>query len=245
LGAAIIESIQASCPLFEPLPEYLAVMQRPLLIASLLLALTSSSSRAEEPWVNLFDGKGLDGWTVRGGFAKYHVEEGEIVGNTVEGSPNTFLCKGDFTDFELELEVRCDPRLNSGVQFRSHVYGKDDPDPKKRERAGVVYGPQCEIARKETGTAGRVYDEGRRGVWISGEIADAAKGAFDDHGWNKYRIEVKGDRYRTWVNGIAVSDFQDDKDAHGFIGLQVHGIPKDQGPFEVRWRNVRIRKIQP
>jgi hypothetical protein len=220
-------------------------MQRPLLLASVILALAGASARADGPWVDLFDGKTLDGWTVRGGTATYRVEDGEIVGKTSEGTSNTFLCKGDFTDFELELEVRCDPRLNSGVQFRSHVYSKDDPDPKKQERAGIVYGPQCEIARRDSGSAGRVYDEGRRGVWISGEIADAAKGAFDDDGWNKYRIVVQGDRYRTWVNGVAVSDFRDDKDARGFIGLQVHAIPKGQGPYEVRWRNVRIRTLKP
>ena len=81
---------------------------------------------------------------------------GAIVGTTVEGSPNTFLCKGDYKDFVLELEVKCDPRLNSGVQVRSHVYQKDDADPENRKRAGVVYGPQCEIARKEIGTAAAV-----------------------------------------------------------------------------------------
>jgi Domain of Unknown Function (DUF1080) len=93
-------------------------------------------------WVPLFDGKTLDGWKVNGGTASYKVERGVIVGTTVEGSPNTFLCKGNFKHFVLELEVRCDPRLNSGVQVRSHVYEKDDANPTNRQRAGVVYGPQ-------------------------------------------------------------------------------------------------------
>jgi hypothetical protein len=69
-------------------------------------------------------------------------------------------------DFVLDLDVKCDPRLNSGVQVRSHVYEKDDANPEVSKKAGVVYGPQCEIARKETGTAGRFYDEGRRGKWL-------------------------------------------------------------------------------
>ena len=118
--------------------------------------------------------------------------------------------------------------MNSGVQVRSHVYGKDDPDPKNRQRAGVVYGPQCEIARKETGTAGRFYDEGRRGKWLD-EIKPEAKDAFNDDGWNRYRIVVQGNRYRSWVNGVAASDFTDDVDTRGFIGLQVHGIAKGRG----------------
>jgi hypothetical protein len=221
---------------------------RPRTIVTALLLVVSSSGAtsraADEGWTPLFDGKTLDGWTVRGGHARYAVEDGAIVGTTETGSPNTFLCKGDYRDFVLELEVRCDPRLNSGVQVRSHVYGNDDPDPENRRRAGVVYGPQCEIARNDTGTAGRFYDEGRRGRWLA-EIRPEAKAAIKDDGWNRYRIVVQGNRYRSWINGVAASDFTDDVDERGFVGLQVHGIPRTEGPYQVRWRNIRIRELKP
>src|SRR5262249_34911269 len=105
---------------------------------ALVVCLVRASLGADEGWVPLFDGKTLDGWKVNGGTASYKVEDGVIVGTTVEGSPNTFLCKGDYKDFVLELEVKCDPRLNSGVQVRSHVYEKDDTNPENSKRAGVV-----------------------------------------------------------------------------------------------------------
>ncbi len=210
----------------------------------LVLALALPTLAADDGGVPLFDGKTLDGWTVRGGVAAYKVEDGTIVGTTVEGSPNTFLCKGDFKDFVLELDVKDDPRLNSGVQVRSHVYKKDDPDPNNSKRAGVVYGPQCEIALKASQSAGRFYDEGRRGKWIC-EIKPEAKDVFKDDGWNHYRIVVQGNHYRSWVNGVAASDFTDDMDTQGFIGLQVHGIAKGSGPYSVQWRNVRIKELKP
>lgn len=210
----------------------------PLLALAFVAPASGGGPAAAEGWTPLFDGESLDGWTVRGGAAEYSVEDGAIVGTTVEGSPNTFLCKGDYRDFELELEVRCDPRLNSGVQVRSHVYDQDHP------RAGVVYGPQCEVARRETGTAGRFYDEGRRGEWLC-EIRPDARDAFRDDGWNRYRIVVQGDRYRSWINGVPASDFRDNLDERGFVGLQVHGIPKGEGPYRVRWRNIRIRELAP
>ena len=100
------------------------------------------------------------------------------------------------------------------------------------------------LARKETGTAGRFYDEGRRGKWLA-EIKPEAKDAFQDDGWNRYRIVVQGNRYRSWINGIAASDLTDDVDKAGLIGLQVHGIAKDQGPYQVCWRNVRIKELKP
>lgn len=209
----------------------------PLLLLPLAL-LAGSAPPADKEWTNLFDGKTLDGWMVNGGTAKYAVEDGTIVGTTVEGSPNTFLCKGDYADFELTVEVKCDPKLNSGVQVRSKVYPKGD------QRAGVVYGPQCEIANKASGVAARFYDEGRRGKWLA-EIDPGAKDAFNDDGWNTYRIVVQGNRYRSWINGKAASDFTDDEDQKGFIGLQVHGIAKGEGPYQVRWKNVKIRELGP
>ncbi|WP_165221750.1 family 78 glycoside hydrolase catalytic domain [Aquisphaera insulae] len=188
---------------------------------------------AADGFTALFDGKTLDGWKVNGGKSKYRVEDGTIVGTTDDHGANTFLCKGDFADFLLEAEVKDDPRLNSGFQVRSHV-GENK----------IVQGPQCEVALKSSGTAGRFYDEGRRGKWLC-EIPDAAKGTFDDQGWNRYKILVQGHRYRSWVNGVPCSDFTDDMDKSGFIGLQVHAIPQGEGPYEVRWRNVRIKELKP
>ncbi len=214
-------------------------------LAATLLVL--SLGLADDRWVPLFDGKSLDGWTVRGGFATYKVEDGVIVGSTAEGSPNTFLCKGDFADFVLEVEVKCDPRLNSGVQVRSKVTETDTPKTEETKRArpaGVVYGPQCEIARKDTGTAGRFYDEGRRGRWLDEGRADA-KDVFKDDDWNQYKIVVQGKRYRSWVNGVLCADVTDDVDQKGFIGLQVHGIAKGEGPYQVRWRKVRVLELKP
>jgi hypothetical protein len=223
----------------------------PIQVAALALAVitahVNTSVAADETWIPFFDGKTLDGWTVRGGTATYKVEDGTIVGSTVEGSPNTFLCKGNLKDFVLELEVKCDPKLNSGVQVRSHAHPKDGPDPldpKQQRKAGVVYGPQCEIARKDTASAGRFYDEGRRGKWLA-DLKPEAKDAFKDDDWNKYRIVVQGNRYRSWLNGILASDFTDEIDGSGFVGLQVHGIGKGEGPYQVRWRNIRIRELKP
>ncbi|MBL9083073.1 MAG: DUF1080 domain-containing protein [Planctomycetales bacterium] len=218
-------------------------------IFALLPAAIISATAAAGDWVELFDGKSLEGWTKRGGTAEYRVEDGAIVGTTVEGSPNTFLCRGPYADFELEFDVKCDSKLNSGVQIRSHVYEKDTPqpsNPKRIRKAGEVYGYQCEIDRQEDGVAGNFWDEGRRTKWLDDLAAKpgAAK-AFKNDEWNHYRIVAQGDRIRSWVNGVACADFRDATDASGFIGLQVHSIKKDAGPYEVRWKNIKLRELSP
>lgn len=42
--------------------------------------------------VALFDGKTFDGWVQRGGKAKYTIKNGMIVGTTLKGTPNSFMC---------------------------------------------------------------------------------------------------------------------------------------------------------
>jgi hypothetical protein len=206
-------------------------------------------------WVKLFDGKTLNGWAVHSGKATYKVDNGTILGTAVLGSPNSFLCTNkEYGDFILEFEVKVDPELNSGVQFRSQIY--QGPDPLKFEDQGKtverklpvdrVYGYQVEIATRDSASCGNVYDEARRGRFLdSFSTRPAAKTAFKDREWNKYRVECKGDSIRTWVNNVLAADFKDSMTAKGIFGLQVHAVGKDRfKPFEVRWRNIRIKELQ-
>jgi len=215
-----------------------------LMSAAAALCLAGLAVAAEDGFAPLFDGKTLKGWTVKEGTATYQVEDGTIVGTTTDGSPNTFLCtEKEYGDFELVLEVKCDKDLNSGIQIRSHTYEKDTPmagKPKRIRKAGDVYGYQCEIS---TSNAGNFWDEARRAKWL-GELSDEAKKAYKPDEWNTYRIVARGDRIRSWVNGVPCADFRDAADARGFIGLQVHSIRKGTGPFQVRWRNIRLRELK-
>src|SRR5262245_37535025 len=80
----------------------------------------------EGPWVNLFNGKDLDGWVQRGGKAKYRAQGNQIVGSSVPNTKNSFLCtKKHYADFVLELEFKVHSELNSGVQIRSHCFDED------------------------------------------------------------------------------------------------------------------------
>ncbi|MEC7696944.1 MAG: DUF1080 domain-containing protein, partial [Planctomycetota bacterium] len=97
-------------------------MQNPLYLFLLALSATTCLPIAvSAEWVELFDGNSLNGWRQRGGKATYRVEDGQIVGTSAPNTPNTFLCtEKDWDDFELELEFKVDPLLNSGVQIRSN-----------------------------------------------------------------------------------------------------------------------------
>lgn len=221
-----------------------------LLVAGFFLLLRSSA--ADDGWVNLFNGKNLDGWVQRGGQAKYSAEDGVILGRAVPNTPNSFLCTTkDYKDFVLELEFNVDNGLNSGVQIRSEY--TEQPkilmvDGKRiKIEANRVYGYQVEIDpdKPERRWTGGIYDEGRRKVFLYDlSKNEAARKAFKPGEWNKFRIECKGDSLKTWINGVPAADIKDSVAPAGFIGLQVHGIGKKTTPLAARFRNIRIKELK-
>ncbi|OPZ14475.1 MAG: hypothetical protein BWZ10_01904 [candidate division BRC1 bacterium ADurb.BinA364] len=227
---------------------------RLLTVAAAIAAASAWAGEAGE-WVSLFDGSTLDGWKQLNGTAKYQAVDGAIVGETVPGSPNSFLCsEKEYGDFELELEVKCDDGLNSGVQIRSAQKGKpqDAEKPAKNNEEGRVYGPQVEIV-KSPGWAGYIYGEATGLGWLSPEPGGKDKEAsqhslFKSGEWNHFRIVAQGPRIQTFINGEPVADLTNEdvykQFPKGFIGLQVHGIGQKTETFQVAWRNIRIRELQ-
>jgi hypothetical protein len=219
-----------------------------------LLAVVSKGLAQQPGAIRLFDEKTLAGWVQRGGQAKYHVEDGMIVGTAVPNSPNSFLCtRREFTDFSLELDVRVDAGLNSGIQIRSH-YAQRPTVAQWRKANGreetikipekCVFGYQVEVDPGARAYSGGIYDEARRG-WLydlKGERHQAARKVFRPHDWNHYRIEAQGKSLKTWINGVSIADLEDDMDSSGFIALQVHSVDHDR-PLQVRWRNIWIREL--
>lgn len=185
--------------------------------------------------VSLFNGKDLTGWKQLNGKADYKVVNGEIVGITKNGEPNSFLAtEKDYGDFILELELLVDPAMNSGIQFRSESM--------ESYRDGRVHGYQMEVDPSERAWSGGIYDEARRGWLYTLELNPKGKTAFKNGVWNKYRIEAIGNTIRTWVNGVPTANLVDDMTPKGFIALQVHAIGKNDKPGkEIRWRNIKIQ----
>jgi quinoprotein glucose dehydrogenase len=227
---------------------------------------TESAKKDADGWIQLFDGKTLNGWVRMNGVHRFDVENGAIVGRTVQGSPNSFLCTtSEFDDFELELETYIDPIMNSGVQIRTKVRPITVPGPISIGGAGRINGPQVEIRRSYRGLPanGMLYGEALSTGWFTSDERIAAGHPYSiNDSWNKMRIVAKGPRIQTWVNDHQVEDLTLDElykiYKKGFIGLQVHGIvdrevalPQHAGlgittrqPLTVKFRNIRIRSLK-
>lgn len=187
-----------------------------------------------EPWVDLFDGKSLNGWEQIGGIAEYSVTDGAVVGTTVANTPNSFLRSTKFyDDFILEYEVQLSAETNSGVQIRSNSFPEFEN--------GRTHGYQIEIDPSERAWTGGIYDEARRGWLFPLRDMPEANAAYKHLEWNKFRVEAIGDTIKTWVNGVPVAHLVDNQTAEGFIALQVHSIYSDDDEgITIKWKNIRI-----
>ena len=207
----------------------------PIMLMALLAPFTAIA-QGDAGWTDLFNGRNLDGWRQLNGKADYRVVDGVIVGTSKMNTPNSFLATNkDYGDFILEVEIKMDPSLNSGIQFRSI----SDPSIKN----GRVHGYQMEVDASRRAWAGGIYDEARRGWLYNLECNPKGKTAYKINDWNLYRVEAIGASIRVFVNGIPTADLVDDMTLKGLIALQVHGIGKNEEKAgkTVQFRNVRIK----
>ena len=218
-------------------------------ILPVLCSMMSALAFADDGFKPLFNSKNFEGWKQHSGTAEYRIESDEIVGKTVSGTGNSFLCtEGSYGDFVLEFEFKVAEGMNSGVQFRSEVAERElefeIEGKKKKVPADRVYGYQYEIDPSPRSYTGGVYDEARRGWLFDLKDNEPARSAFLQKQWNRARIECRGDHIQTWINEVKAADFKDSMTPKGIIALQVHGIGKDKPPGdEIRWRALRIKQL--
>jgi putative membrane-bound dehydrogenase-like protein len=169
---------------------------------------------------SFFNGKTLDGWL--GNPQLWSVENGEIVGRSPGLKRNEFLISQmQVGDFSLAFEVKLTPNSeNSGVQFRSQPLAE-----------GEVKGYQADIG---AGWWGKLYEEhGRALLWDKPGDAHVRPGD-----WNRYRIEARDSRIRTFINDQPCVDLDDPEGARrGLIALQLHS----GGQLEVRFRALELK----
>jgi hypothetical protein len=218
---------------------------------------------SEEGWRDLFDGKTLNGWKVLnqdwtnpGSKPDFLVENGMIVCNTVMGNEGGYLItEKSYSDFILELDVKLDTSLNSGIQCRGRLWDKDtssvylagDPNGTKHDskwRAGEAWGYQIEVDPSPRAWSGGLYEPCNRGWLVTLKGNEPARKAFKPADWNHFKIVMKGNRIQTWVNNVPIVDTTDDLTSSGFIGLQFHGAynawQKDKKSL---WKNIRINEL--
>jgi glucose/arabinose dehydrogenase len=182
----------------------------------------AGTTPAAGPTTTLFDGSSLEGWKQIGP-GRFVLEPGGSI--VSEGGMGLlYYTPRTFRDFALELDYKVDsPGANSGIFVR---FPEQSDDPWYAVNNG--YEIQIDDRSDPMPATGAVYT-----------FAPAARKASRPAGeWNHYRIEVVGQRYQIWLNGVKVNDFIGSRGREGYIGLQNHD-PDSRAHF----RNVRVTPL--
>lgn len=199
---------------------------------------TDQEPSLKKGFVNLYNGKNLDGWTPRGGTCTFEASGESIIGTCVKGSPNTYLStdRENYGDFIFTAELKWAVDGNSGIMFRAKR--------KPGKQAETIYGPQCEMEgfEKDRGWSGGIYGQSAGGwrypLWL--EAHKKARKALKKNEWNRITIKAVGTNVKTWVNGVPAANWESDEYLDGFFGLQIHS--GKQG--EVHFRNIKVKELE-
>lgn len=208
-----------------------------LFMAGLMLAINTLPAAEEPGFVQLFDGKTLEGWTVKSD--KPNPPEGEWLVKdgllTAKSGHSWLSTKEAYGDFVLKLEWRVPVNGNSGVFV--HV-----PDLKVGEHPHVK-GIEIQILDNDGPEFKGKLQPYQYTASIYGAVPatnSTYKGAGE---WNEYEITNKGNLLTVVMNGKKVAeadvemfDSLKTRPRKGYLGLQNHGTAVD-------FRNIRVKAL--
>ncbi len=214
-------------------------------------------------WISLFNGRDLDGWTIK---CKpqdrekvfWRVDNGTILADSIghKGHEYVWLTTNrEYSDFDLRLEFqayRSSPG-NSGVQIRSRY----------NDTESWLNGPQIDIHPPGPWRTGMMWDETRgnqrwifpdipKDKWVDETMSKPARifhYGEDGDAWNSLEISARGTSVTAVLNGVRITDFEGkgvlDDEIHqklqvgrkGVIALQIHTGDE----LRIRYRNIRIK----
>ncbi len=176
-----------------------------VLIFVLTIAVLTSSAK-EPQWKSLFNGKNLDGWTVRGK-AIWVVKDGVLVG---EGANGHIYAAPELTDLEVKGKFRITSTgkdANSGLYFRANPPA-DNPD-------GYPRGYEAQICNSQEAHTGWLWKPGT-------PTGKATSNLTKDGEWFDYRIKAVGTHIEFWINEQLVMTYDDSEYTKGFFAIQCH-----------------------
>lgn len=227
-------------------------MKSPLLPFALIAAalLAASPSSAEDGFVDLFNGKNLEGWD--GNPDLWTVEDGVITGRTKSPEDlayNQFLIwrGGKVKNFELRVKIRVSGENNSGIQYRSKELPEVGP--------WSIGGYQCDVHPAAENNA-MVYHERGRGIvarngqsvvvdpdarkWL---VGDRDPVAVDIAEWHDYNIVATGNRVVHKIDGqlaIELHDYDESgRSLEGLLAFQIHRGPA----MTVQIKEVKLKAL--
>lgn len=188
-----------------------------LLVLVLFGSLSFSTFAQKGKWVELFNGKDLEGWKVSENSSSFSVVDKTIKvdGPRAHAFYNGPVGNHEFKNFELKVEVKTMPKANSGIFI--HTAYQETGWPNKG------YEVQVNQTHGDWRKSGSLYSfDDVRDVYVN------------DGEWYTYHIIVNGDQATVKINDKVVMEYDESEDPKrpanagekkfdkGTIALQAH-----------------------
>lgn len=159
-------------------------------LAMLLLASCGTTNDSKSDWVNLFDGKSLNGWKLNENPETFRVENGAIVAN---GERSHLFYDGpianhNFKNFEFKAQVMTKPNSNAGIYFHTAYQAEGWPS--------KGYEVQVNNSHTDWRRTGGLYD-----------VDDVRDPPAKDNEWFTQHIIVNGKNVQVMIDGKTVVDY--------------------------------------
>ena len=190
-----------------------------------IVMITPLSTRAEEGWAPLFNGKDLNGWHALPG-GSWEVKDGVIVGisDPSEKRHGLLVTDKQYGDFDVRLRFNVTDG-DSGFYFRADESG---------DQVGV-HGFQVEV--DTTYETGGLYETGGR-AWVVQPIVEELKKHYRPGEWTKLELSAHEGNIIVKINGYQTAELKNDKGRRtGHLALQLHGGQK----MHVEYKDIEIR----
>lgn len=233
---------------------------------SLIFIFFLTGCRFDIVWEPIFNGVDLEGWEVKckdsdKGKNYWLVEDSCIVANSMGDSLHDYMWlqyNEELENFYLRFKFQAYPgnKGNSGVQ----VWSRYD------EEEQWLNGPQVDIHPSGPWRTGMIYDETRgyqrwifpdipKGKWVDPTMAiNKAEFHFEgmEEEWNEMMIMGEAGSIKTFLNGVLVSDFDNEEmledsihtakevGSSGFLLFQIHKY--DQ--LEIRFKDIELARMK-
>ncbi len=204
----------------------------------------------------LFSGKDLDGWReIPGKKSQFAVSDNAI---NVKDGPGDLQTVGKYKDFILQLECKSNGKhLNSGIFFRcreneyqngyeAQIFNKFSKEPTQKYLVDE-YDPKNNKLLGKKEVMSTAFDFGTGAIY---RRVPARKEMSKDGEWFGMTIVAHGNHLATWVNGVQVTDWYDNrpKSDNARTGCRLEGghisIQGHDPTTDLSFRNFRIAELK-
>lgn len=195
---------------------------------------------AADDWVNLFDGRTLEGWTAAEHKDSWKVVDGALMAN---GPRSHLFYSGpvrgaNFKNFELEVDCFARHDCNSGVYFHTAYQETDFP----------YKGFEVQINNTATGEGS--YRERKKTGSLYG-VRNIYRQFIGDDEWFKMRVAVRGKNVQIHLNDMLVVDYTeptppvipDGPEKGRFLDRGTFALQCHNAGSVARFRSVRVRPL--